>query len=73
MSNTAQYKAIYRDIFNLHEKYANVVTEDDWGRFIADMCALTKKYDNQQFVSDMVQAVMCEVERVYRSNRAVKS
>lgn len=58
------YRAIYRDAFNLHaERSAHLNEPDFWDRTCEQLTTLALKYDNAPFCIDLLVCIHAELER----------
>lgn len=63
--------AIYADIWNFHKRYYEVSNSDEyWEAAVKDANALYKKYSDSKFAKSLVMAVMDELERRSKEERA---
>lgn len=65
---TPDVKAIYTEVWQLHKTYFEPCTDATWKELVGKSQDLIKKYNNQ-FVRDLVQAMMSEIE--HRINNLV--
>ena len=54
----------YRDLWNLHKKYFDVLNTDDyWQSVMQDARQIEQTYKNNKFVLDVLMAIIAELER----------
>lgn len=56
-----KYRAIYTDIWQIHKKYMNVKTSDEWEHLLDEMGQFTDKYKSK-FALKLAQTVLTEIE-----------
>lgn len=58
------YFDLYKDIWSWHKKYSSVENSDEyWKQVLAEGEQIQKKYNNCQFVTDLMMTVIGELER----------
>lgn len=63
------YFDVYKDVWELHKKYQQVSTSEEyWEKVINEGRLIAKKYDNSKFVMDLVLTVLEELERQCKQN-----
>lgn len=61
------YFNIYKDVWNFHKKYHNVqVTNEYWQAVASESNSISKKYNDCQFVMNLLRAVLDELNRIYK-------
>lgn len=57
------YFEAYRDLWNLHKKYFDVLNTDDyWKSVMQDARQIEQTYKNNKFVLDVLMAIIAELE-----------
>lgn len=57
------YFEAYRDLWNLHKKYFDVLNTDDyWQSVVQDARQIEQTYKNNKFVLDVLMAIIAELE-----------
>jgi|GEM_PF-5165919 len=54
------YTPLYRDVYEFHARH---MKQQDWAVIMAEMKELEAKHGHTQFASDMLVAVVAELER----------
>ena len=54
------YTTLYRDVYEFHQRH---LAKQDWPAIMAEMQELEAKHGNLSFASDMLAAVVAELER----------
>lgn len=61
------YVEIYKSVLNYHRKYSQVRNDDSyWQEVFESAHAIETEFDNSKFVTDMLVAVINELERKSR-------
>lgn len=64
------YFEVYRDVWEFHKKYSEILDTDEyWNMVCSDGRAISKKYQQCEFVRALLLAVICELERIAKEAR----
>ncbi len=69
-----ELKRVYEEfttVWRFYKKYADVKDTDSyWEAVVDESSAISKKYGECKFIINLVLAVVCELERIYKEMKA---
>ena len=61
------YFKMYKSVWDFHKKYSDAREDNHyWEQVVNESSEIAKEYNNYPFVVELLTAIICELERVYK-------